>query len=101
MIRVRVNTDRSARLREENLRPALWSVEPCIARQNALAIRRACPDCSAAVAKRGAMEGKQAARWTRLSYYRCRVNEVGRKLSVRPYSLGNLWRQLVVATTNH
>jgi hypothetical protein len=39
-------------------------------------------------------EGKQAAHWTRLSCHRFRANEVGLRLSVLAYSVGNLWRWL-------
>jgi hypothetical protein len=41
-------------------------------------------------------EGKQAARWTRLSCHRFRANEVRLQLSVLAYNLGNLWRRLVL-----
>ena len=41
-------------------------------------------------------EGKQATHWTRLSCHRFRANEVRLQLSVLAYSLGNLWRRLVL-----
>ncbi len=43
-------------------------------------------------------EGKQAARWTRLSCHRLRANEVRLQLSVLAYNLLNLWRRLVLPT---
>ena len=44
-------------------------------------------------------EGKQAAHWTRLScHHRFRANEVRLQLSVLAYTLGNLWRRLVLPT---
>ena len=41
-------------------------------------------------------EGKQATHWTRLSCHRFRANEVRLQLSVLAYTLGNLWRRLVL-----
>ena len=41
-------------------------------------------------------EGKQATPWTRLSCHRFRANEVRLQLSVLAYTLGNLWRRLVL-----
>jgi len=41
-------------------------------------------------------EGKQAVKMTRLSCHRFRSNEVRLRLSVIAYSLGNLWRRLVL-----
>ena len=41
-------------------------------------------------------EGKQAAHWTRLSCHRFLATEVRLQLSVLAYSLGNLWRRLVL-----
>jgi Transposase DDE domain group 1 len=41
-------------------------------------------------------EGKQAAHWTRLSCHRFRANEVRLQLSVLAYTLGNLWRRMVL-----
>ena len=41
-------------------------------------------------------EGKQATHWTRLSCPRFRANEVRLQLSVLAYTLGNLWRRLVL-----
>ena len=41
-------------------------------------------------------EGKQAVKMTRLSCHRFRSNEVRLWISVIAYSLGNLWRRLVV-----
>ena len=41
-------------------------------------------------------EGKQAVKMTRLSCHRFRSNEVRLWLSVIAYSLGNLWRRLVL-----
>jgi hypothetical protein len=41
-------------------------------------------------------EGKKAVKMTRLSYHRFRSNEVHFWLSVIAYSLGNLWRRLVL-----
>jgi hypothetical protein len=43
-------------------------------------------------------EGKQAVKMTRLSCHRFRSNEVRLWLSVMAYSLGNLWRRLVLPT---
>ena len=43
-------------------------------------------------------EGKQATHWTRLSCQRFRANEVRLQLSVLAYTLGNLWRRLVLPT---
>jgi hypothetical protein len=45
-------------------------------------------------------EGKQAARWTRLSCHRFRANEVLLQLSVLADNLGNLWRRLVLPTAD-
>jgi hypothetical protein len=41
-------------------------------------------------------EGKQAVKLTRLSCHRFRSNEVRLWLSLIAYSLGNLWRRLVL-----
>ncbi len=41
-------------------------------------------------------EGKQAVKMTRLSCHRFRSNEVRLWLSVMAYTLGNLWRRLVL-----
>jgi hypothetical protein len=41
-------------------------------------------------------EGKQAAHWTRLSCHQFRAKEVRLQLSVLAYTLGNLWRRLVL-----
>ena len=41
-------------------------------------------------------EGTQAAHWTRLSCYWFRANKVRLQLSVLAYTLGNLWRRLVL-----
>ena len=41
-------------------------------------------------------EGKQAVKMTRLSCHRFRSNEVRLWLSVLAYTLGNLWRRLVL-----
>ena len=47
------------------------------------------------------MEGKQAAHWTRLSCHRFRANAVRLHLSVLAYTLGNLWRRLVLPKHIH
>ena len=41
-------------------------------------------------------EGKQATHWTRLSCHRFRANEVRLQLSVLAYTLGHLWRRLIL-----